>query len=147
MLRHVGLLAALGALVISSLAVSPSRGAAQDDTARARTEFQRGVELFQGSDYQRALDAFQEAYRLAPHASVRLNIANCYEQLGRPVEALFHFEHSTISRRPITPRPLSGVRSRPRSVVCADRSGRSRSRSRRTGRPSRSTRPISAARR
>jgi hypothetical protein len=66
---------------------------AQDDTARAHEEFQHGVELFQNGDYQRALDAFQEAYRLAPHAAVRLNIANCYQQLNRPVEALFHFEH------------------------------------------------------
>ncbi len=67
--------------------------AAQDDTARAREEFQHGVEFFQNGDYQHALDSFQEAYRLAPHASVRLNIANCYQQLNRPVEALFHFEH------------------------------------------------------
>ncbi len=88
MLRQVALLAALGALFCFTGAAR-----AQDDTARARTEFQHGVELFQESDYQRALDAFQEAYRLAPHASVRLNIANCYEQLGRPVEALFHFQH------------------------------------------------------
>jgi hypothetical protein len=90
MLRQVALLAVVGALVLAG----PMQAFAQeDDTTRARTEFQHGVELFQGSDYQRALDAFQEAYRLAPHASVRLNIANCYEQLGRPVEALFHFEH------------------------------------------------------
>ncbi len=68
-------------------------GAAQDDTTRAREQFTQGVSLFQSGDYQRALDAFQEAYRLSPHASVRLNIANCYQQLDRPVEALFHFEH------------------------------------------------------
>lgn len=90
----VGSFAALGALVLSLFVLAPAPASAQeDDTTRARAEFQRGVEFFQGSDYQRALDAFQEAYRLAPHASVRLNIANSYEQLGRPVEALFHFEH------------------------------------------------------
>jgi hypothetical protein len=94
MLRQVALLAVLGALLSTVLITLPAPVFAQeDDTTRARTEFQHGVELFQNSDYQRALDAFQEAYRLAPHASVRLNIANCYEQLGRPVEALFHFEH------------------------------------------------------
>ncbi len=80
------------ALVAVQLCLSPFV-LAQDDTTRAREEFQHGVEFFQNNDYQRALDAFQEAYRLAPHASVRLNIANCYQQLSRPVEALFHFEH------------------------------------------------------
>lgn len=80
--------------------------AQEDDTTRARAEFQHGVDAFQNGDFQHALDAFQEAYRLAPHASVRLNIANCYQQLGRPVEALFHFErylaeadHPTAAQR------------------------------------------------
>lgn len=81
------------ATTLLALQLIASLALAQDDTTRAREEFQHGVELFQNSDYQRALDAFQEAYRLAPHASVRLNIANCYQQLNRPVEALFHFEH------------------------------------------------------
>ena len=66
---------------------------AQDDRERARAEFQRGVEAFGRDDFQVALDAFQEAYRLAPHPAVRVNIANCYERLNRPLEALFHFEH------------------------------------------------------
>lgn len=87
MSRFVFALTLVGALLSFEVAH------AQDDTTRAREEFQHGVDFFQNGDYQRALDSFQEAYRLAPHASVRLNIANCYQQLDRPVEALFHFEH------------------------------------------------------
>lgn len=82
----------LSAFVALHLCLGTVAFAQEDDTVRAREEFQHGVEFFQNNDYQRALDAFQEAYRLAPHASVRLNIANCYQQLSRPVEALFHFE-------------------------------------------------------
>ena len=94
MLRQVTLLATFSFCLSGVLALLPTAASAQDDdTTRARAEFQHGVEFFQNSDFQRALDAFQEAYRLAPHASVRLNIANCYESLSRPVEALFHFEH------------------------------------------------------
>jgi hypothetical protein len=81
------------ALALLSFTIGASTALAQDDTARAHEEFQHGVEFFQNGDYQHALDSFQEAYRLAPHAAVRLNIANCYQQLNRPVEALFHFEH------------------------------------------------------
>lgn len=92
---RVGLLAA--SLVAPTFVVAGLVGVAhaQSDAerARARAEFERGVAAFQANQYERALEAFQEAYRLAPHPTVRVNIANCYEQLDRPLEALFHFEH------------------------------------------------------
>ncbi len=71
-----------------------TRAAAQDDDARAqaRQHFTTGVARFEAHDYQGALEQFQEAYRLAPHPSVRVNMANCYEQLDRPLEALHHYE-------------------------------------------------------
>ena len=85
-----------------TLAASPV--SAQEERDRARAEFQRGVDAYGRSDFQTALDAFQEAYRLSPHPSVRVNIANCYEQLHRPLEALFHFEHFlTEAQRPSAP--------------------------------------------
>lgn len=84
--------ASLGLALALTLALADV-ACAQDDRERARAEFQRGVEAFGRDDFQTALDAFQEAYRLAPHPSVRVNIANCYERLNRPIEALFHFEH------------------------------------------------------
>lgn len=84
---------AVAALGLAAPSLAPSRAAAQDaDRERARTEFQRGVDAYGRGEYQAALDAFQEAYRLAPHPMVRVNIANAYEQLDRPLEALFHFE-------------------------------------------------------
>ncbi len=71
-----------------------SAAAAQDDAARAqaREQFNAGVARYEQGDYQGALEAFQEAYRLAPHPMVRVNMANCYEHLDRPLEALHHFE-------------------------------------------------------
>ena len=65
---------------------------AQEDRETARIQFERGVGLYETHDYQGALASFQEAYRLAPHPSVRVNMANCYEHLNRPIEALHHFE-------------------------------------------------------
>jgi hypothetical protein len=76
-----------------ALALAPFGAAAQEgDRARARAEFQRGVDAYARGDFGTALDAFQEAYRIAPHPNVRVNIANCYERMNRPLEALFHFE-------------------------------------------------------
>lgn len=79
--------------VVLTLGLS-SVAAAQDEAARAqaREQFGAGVQRYEQGDYQGALEAFQEAYRLAPHPMVRVNMANCYEHLGRPLEALHHFE-------------------------------------------------------
>ncbi len=85
-----------GSLVLGFVALAmllaPGAVLAQDQREQARTQFNRGVEQYEAGNYQDALTSFQEAYRLAPHPTVRVNIANCYEQLNRPIEALFHFE-------------------------------------------------------
>lgn len=71
-------------------AVSPV--SAQDVRVLARQHFEEGVRRFDARDYESALIEFHEAYRLKPHPSVRVNIANCYERLGKPVEAVTHYE-------------------------------------------------------
>jgi len=83
-MRHS--LLALAVILLS--ATLTTHVVAQDDTrAQARENFQSGVEHFEGGDYDDALASFQAAYDLRPHYSVRGNIANCLERLGRTVEA------------------------------------------------------------
>ncbi len=73
--------------------LGPSHAAAQGDTQQlAKKLFGSGVEYYDKGDYARALQAFQEAYRLRPHPVVRVNMANCYDRMGKPIEAIFHFE-------------------------------------------------------
>jgi hypothetical protein len=80
------------AILVSGMLWSTAPAAAQDARAEARENFNAGVASFESEDYSSALSSFQEAYRLAPHPSVRVNMANCYERLDRPLEALFHYE-------------------------------------------------------
>ena len=91
----VGALAggSLVVLVVSG-AVAPARVSAQSDAdrERARSEFDRGVTLYAAENFQGALEAFQEAFRLRPHPTVRVNMANCYDRLNKPIEAIFYFE-------------------------------------------------------
>ncbi len=91
-----------GVLALGALTTNPAH--AQGDRETARVQFERGVGLYEAHDYQGALEAFQEAYRLAPHPSVRVNMANCYEHLNRPLEALHHFERF-LAESNNTPRP------------------------------------------
>jgi hypothetical protein len=70
-------------------------GVAQPEDAnvvRARDLFKHGVEAYDRGTYGEALQAFQEAYLLRPHPAVRVNIANCYDKLDRPAEAIQNFE-------------------------------------------------------
>jgi hypothetical protein len=62
------------------------------DRNEARRHFQLGVAAATRNQWAAALEEFQNAYRLAPHPSVRVNIANCYAHLDRPTEAISTFE-------------------------------------------------------
>jgi hypothetical protein len=81
----------------SSSAAGPSglSGLAQQDNPQrqqAKSAFDRGVALYAQGSYEQALRSFQTAYDLAPHPVVLVNLANCYEKLGRPVEAIQAYE-------------------------------------------------------
>lgn len=71
---------------------APATGPSPADRAEARQHFQNGVNAYGHQDYAAALEEFQNAYRLAPHPSVLVNMANCYVGLQRPAEALVYFE-------------------------------------------------------
>jgi hypothetical protein len=72
----------------SARADSPSAA----DLRKARSQFQRGIELEQASNWSEALQQFREvgAVRMTPQ--VRFHIAYCEEQLGRLVTALGGYE-------------------------------------------------------
>jgi hypothetical protein len=90
--RHCHLFAALAA-GCALLLLGASGAAAQEDTRQqAKTLFGKGVQLYEKGEYAPALEAFQEAYRLSPHPVVRVNMANCYDRMDKPIEAIFHFE-------------------------------------------------------
>jgi hypothetical protein len=62
------------------------------NVVRARELFKLGVDAYDRGSYTEALQSFQQAYQLRPHPAVRVNIANCYDKLDRPAEAIQNFE-------------------------------------------------------
>jgi tetratricopeptide (TPR) repeat protein len=72
-----------GATTTSARAQTPN-----DD--RARTHFQSGRLYFAEGAYERALQEFENAYRLSPRPVMLLNLANTNERLGRPGAAAAH---------------------------------------------------------
>lgn len=99
------------AIAAPALVAAPTPAFAQEDErAQARAAFERGVGLFDDGSFQEALTSFQEAYRLRPHPSVRVNMANCYEELGRPMEAIQHFERFLLEAESARPAQIREVR-------------------------------------
>lgn len=96
-LRGGAILAGLTLLVLSSLvapaALSTARAQSADETkVRAKALFEQGVADYDAGRYEQALASFQEAYRIRPHPLVNVNIANCYDKLGKALQAVFHFQ-------------------------------------------------------
>jgi hypothetical protein len=80
-------------LVLCGLATA--RAAAPDKEmlhTKVQTYLSLAADLFAGRDYEGALVELQRAEALEPLASVRFNIARCYEELKRPAEAQAAFE-------------------------------------------------------
>lgn len=98
------------ALAMTVAATPSAKAQTDDERAQARAAFQRGVEAYGAERYEDALRSFQEAYRVAPHPSVRVNMANCYERLDRPIEALGHFERFLVEAESASPSQQQEVR-------------------------------------
>lgn len=58
----------------------------------ARVAFQEGVRQYAEHHYAEALESFRRAYRIRPHPSVLVNIANCHVALNQPQQAVSLFE-------------------------------------------------------
>src|SRR5258706_64735 len=61
---------------------------AQSDDENARRHFESGAAYLQQSDNDNALREFQAAYSLSKRPALLLNIANVYERMGKPKEAV-----------------------------------------------------------
>jgi hypothetical protein len=61
---------------------------AQTDDENARIHFEAGASYLKQSDNESALREFQAAYSLSKRPALLLNIANVYERMGKPKEAV-----------------------------------------------------------
>jgi hypothetical protein len=87
------LIAALcGVAPAAAQPVPAPAGSEEARRAEAKQRFEQAVQDYDARRFDQALANFQEAFRLRPHPLVNVNIANCYDKLGKPLLAIFHFE-------------------------------------------------------
>ena len=103
----------LTSLLLLGFCVLPEIASAQSPTSdpqqRARELFENGVLLYEEAQYEQAILAWEEAYRLSERALFLFNIANAYERLGdldRALDYLHRYrafapadERATLERR------------------------------------------------
>lgn len=80
------LLCALG--VPSVYAQQPTK----KELAEAKKRFEEADAAYRLQEYEKALEGFQEAYRLSKRAGLLFNIAQCYRQLDRYEESIKSYE-------------------------------------------------------
>lgn len=81
---------ALAVVTVVCAALAPSPALAQSDTYKQRME--RGVKLFQDSNFEAAIVEFRAAYNVRPKASPLLNIALCYKSIFNYPKAIVALE-------------------------------------------------------
>lgn len=76
------------AVLASALVLAlPSVSLAQENTARARSQFEAGVAAARAERWEEARRAFEESYRLSPRPATLLNLAGAQAHTAHPVEA------------------------------------------------------------
>jgi hypothetical protein len=92
-------LGASAAVVALSLQVSPACAQAEDQAA-ARSLFDSARQLAKAGHYAAACPKFDAASKLYPSAGILLNLADCYEKIGKTASAWTEFgEAASVASR------------------------------------------------
>ena len=93
--RSLSVRAALGAAAaLVALAGAPSPARADGDAATAQALFDEAMELKNKEDWAKACPKFESSYKLDPALGTLLNLANCFEKLGKTASAWARFEEA-----------------------------------------------------
>jgi hypothetical protein len=77
----------LSALATALLVTGPAASQDAKDEAMAEAVFQQALKLFDGGKEAEACPLFEQSFRLDPKASTKMNVALCYEKVGRTASA------------------------------------------------------------
>lgn len=101
------------AVLVASMLMTASvaMGQAEDDTARARGHYERGVSLYDEGQFDGALAEFEAAYALSHRASLLFNIGQIHARLGHAVEATESLERYLTEVPDVSPDRRAAVES------------------------------------
>lgn len=78
--------------LVLALLLLMARPAASREGDAFREHYQRAASLYQSARYEGAIHELEAAYALQPHPRLLINLGQAYRKLGRPRDALRHYE-------------------------------------------------------
>lgn len=81
-------------------AMGQAHAAPNDETARAKTQFEQGRAAVKSGDLARARSLFLSSQGLVPKTATLMNLADCEERLGLFASALQHFQEAILLAPP-----------------------------------------------
>lgn len=105
-------LVALSALLAAGSASAQRAQGTSSERAGVRRSARAAEEAFAQGDFEGALQLFQTAFRTDPQPRLRRNLAECYEALRRPQEAIYHLERYLEEARGLSGSDESEIRAR-----------------------------------
>ena len=84
----------IGCGIALTLVATALPARAQDDTALALTLFDQGKRLADAQNYAEACPKFFDSYALTPKLGTLLNLADCYEKIGKTASAWARFSEA-----------------------------------------------------
>ncbi|MFH2007688.1 MAG: hypothetical protein ABI333_13970 [bacterium] len=71
-----------------------AKGVSAEDRVKALAMYRKGNKLFEDSQYKEALREYLKAIKVWDHPAIAYNIAECYVNLERPLDAYRNLKHS-----------------------------------------------------
>ena len=84
-------------VALSAVIFTPRVAAAQGDKATAEALFAEGRRLMSSGDYKTACPKFAASQKLDPGLGTSLNLADCYEKLGKTASAWAEFRDAAAA--------------------------------------------------
>lgn len=126
LVRHFAVIA-LATVALAATAAAQEQSPAPDPDVRARELYLRGDRSYAEGDYEGAIQAFRESYRLSGRPLLLYNLANAYERLGRYEEALSSLRayapHAGVEEESLIRRRIESLEQRADEQRDADRRG------------------------
>ncbi|MEZ4395091.1 MAG: tetratricopeptide repeat protein [Polyangiales bacterium] len=105
-------LVALSALLAAGGASAQRAPGSPSERSGVRRSARAAEEAFEQGDFEGALQLFQTAFRTDPQPRLRRSLAECYEALRRPQEAIYHLERYLEEARGLSDADESDIRAR-----------------------------------
>lgn len=107
-LLRIVCLIAVASVVVPRVAIADDE-IAKPTTAEAREHLAKGTKLYRLREFDKAIDEYKAGALVEDAAVFYYNLGQCYRQLGRPEDAIWHYQRFLDRANPLPPKYKKAV--------------------------------------